>query len=100
MFLNGSQWFTVNYPNAGKVMMEMFKNQPKYLINAKKQSIVSKEFSFDNMTKKFEDILNNYLPTFEEQPQAVKLQLPKLKKVDSTTTTKKLDIKLPNLKKV
>ena len=36
----------------------------------------------------------------EEQPQEVKLQLPKLKKVDATKTTEKLDIKLPGLKKV
>ena len=96
MFLEGTQWFTVNYPNAGKVMMDMFKNQPKYLINAKKQSIESKEFSLDNMTKKFEEIINKY---YKEQSQEVKLQLPKLKKVDSTTT-EKLDIKLPSLKKV
>ena len=77
-------------------MMDMFKNQPKYLINAKKQSIESKEFSLDNMTKKFEEIINKY---YKEQSQEVKLQLPKLKKVDSTTT-EKLDIKLPSLKKV
>jgi hypothetical protein len=105
MHLQGSQWFTVNYPNAGKVMFDVFKNQPKYLINAKKQSIVSKTFSLDNMTKKFDEIINtihldawkNY---YEEQPQEVKLQLPKLKKVDATKTTEKLDIKLPGLKKV
>lgn len=96
MFLEGSQWFTVNYPNSGKVMMDIFKNQPKYLINAKKQSIVSKTFSLDNMTKKFGEIINSV----EEQPQAVELKLPKLKKVDTTQTTEKLDIKLPGLKKV
>jgi len=96
MFLEGSQWFTVNYPNSGKVMMDIFKNQPKYLINAKKQSIVSKTFSLDNMTKKFDEIINSV----EEQPQAVELKLPKLKKVDATKTTEKLDIKLPGLKKV
>ena len=96
MFLDGSQWFTVNYPNSGKVMMDIFKNQPKYLINAKKQSIVSKTFSLDNMTKKFGEIINSV----EEQPQAVELKLPKLKKVDATKTTEKLDIKLPGLKKV
>lgn len=105
MFLEGSQWFTVNYPNAGKVMMDIFKNQPKYLINAKKQSIVSKTFSLDNMTKKFDEIINTihldaWREYYEEQPQEVKLQLPKLKKVDATKTTEKLDIKLPGLKKV
>jgi glycosyltransferase involved in cell wall biosynthesis len=105
MFLEGSQWFTVNYPNAGKVMMNIFKNQPKYLINAKKQSIVSKTFSLDNMTKKFDEIINTihldaWREYYEEQPQEVKLQLPKLKKVDATKTTEKLDIKLPGLKKV
>jgi glycosyltransferase involved in cell wall biosynthesis len=98
MFVDGAKWFTVNYPNVGKVMMEVFKHQPKYLIKAKKQSMRSKNFSLDNMTKKFEEILDKYLPEFEEQPQQVNLKLPKLKKVDVNSNN--LDIKLPNLVKI
>ena len=46
---------------------------------------------------KFNRILDNYLPEFEEQPQAVDLKLPKLKKVSSE---KPAEIELPKLKKV
>ena len=50
-----------------------------------------------NSGKEFENILNKHLPNFEEQPQAVNLKLPKLKKVGQTAPSK---IKLPKLKKV
>ena len=50
------------------------------------------------MTKKFEEILNKYLPNFEDQPQQVQLNLPKLKKVSKTEEPPKLE--LPKLKKV
>ena len=36
------------------------------------------KFSMKAMTKKFESILDKYLPEFEEQPQKVELKLPKL----------------------
>ena len=49
------------------------------------------------MTSKFSNILDKYLPTFEEQPQAVDLKLPKLKKVADKDKLPKL--KLPKLKK-
>ena len=98
MYVDKMQWFTVNYPNACRTMMEVFKNHAKYLIGAKKQSIRSKSFSLDNMTKKLEGILDKHLPKFEKQPQQVNLKLPKLKKVDNDKSS--LDIKLPNLKKV
>ena len=41
--------------------------------------------------------LDKYLPKFEEQPQAVNLKLPKLKKVGAAAPKK---IQLPKLKKV
>ena len=50
------------------------------------------------MTKKFGVILDNYLPKFEEQPQQVNLNLPKLKKVGNNNEPPKLN--LPKLKKV
>ena len=43
-----------------------------------------------------EEILDQYLPKFDEQPQQVKLNLPKLKKVE----TKPPKVELPKLKKV
>ena len=99
MFVEGMQWFTTNYPNACRVMMDVFKNYAKYLIGAKKQSLHSKSFSLENMTTELSQILDKYLPKFEEQPQQVNLKLPQLKKVEDNKPSG-LDIKLPKLTKV
>ena len=98
MLQENSQWFTVNYQYASKVMIDVFKNYKKYTLNAKKLAIVNKgKFSLAAMNKKFENILNKYLPKFEQQPQAVNLKLPKLKKVGESEPTK---MKLPKLKRI
>ena len=98
MLQENSQWFTVNYQYASKVMTDVFKNYKKYTLNAKKLAIVNKgKFSLAAMNKKFENILNKYLPKFEQQPQAVNLKLPKLKKVGESEPTK---MKLPKLKRI
>ena len=99
MYVEGMQWFTTNYPNACRVMMDVYKNYAKYLIGAKKQSLHSKSFSLENMTKELSRILDKYLPKFEEQPQQVNLTLPQLKKVEDSKPSG-LDIKLPKLTKV
>ena len=98
MLVDGAQWFTVNYQYASRIMQDMFKNYRKYSLNAKKLGKVNKsKFSLTNMKKQFESILNQNLPKFEEQPQAVNLKLPKLKKVGDSALKK---IQLPKLKKV
>ena len=98
LILKESQWFTVNYQYASRIMQDMFKNYRKYSLNAKKLGKVNKsKFSLTNMKKQFESILNQNLPKFEEQPQAVNLKLPKLKKVGDSALKK---IQLPKLKKV
>ena len=69
------------------------------MVKSKRLAIKNKtKFSLDAMTKKFEEILDKYLPKFEEQPQQVNLKLPKLKKVSSISEAPK--IQLPTLKKV
>jgi hypothetical protein len=99
MHVEGAQWFTVNYNYASKTLKEVYGNYSKYIIRAKRLAIKNQtKFSLDAMTKKFEEILDKYLPKFEEQPQQVKLDLPKLKKVSSTSESPK--IQLPKLKKV
>jgi len=98
MHIEGSQWFTVNYNYASKTLKDVFDNYSKYTVKAKKLSIVNQtKFSLDMMTKKFEEILDNHLPKFEEQPKQVKLNLPKLKRVSSGEPPK---LELPKLKKV
>ena len=99
MYVKGAQWFTVNYNYASKTLKNVFDNYSKYTVKAKKLAIVNQtKFSLDAMTKKFEGILDKYLPKFEEQPQQVKLNLPKLKKVGSVKENPKL--KLPKSKKI
>ena len=94
----GAKWFTVNYQYASKVLKDVHKNYRKYALNAKKLGMYNRvKFSMKAMTKKFESILDQYLPKFEEQPQQVKLNLPKLKKIGETKPQK---MKLPKLKKV
>jgi len=99
MHIDGTQWFTVNYNYAFKTLKEIFNNYNKYKLKGKKLAIINRsKFTLDNMTEKFEEILDKYLPKFEEQPKQVKLNLPKLKKVSSVSELPK--IKLPKLKKI
>jgi len=98
MLVDGAKWFTVNYQYASQVMKDVLKNNRKYVMMAKKQSMYNRvNFSMDKMTKEFGKILDKYLPSFKEQPQQVDLKLPKLKKVGGD---KPKEIKLPKLKKV
>jgi glycosyltransferase involved in cell wall biosynthesis len=98
MFVDGAQWFTVNYQYASQILMDVFKKNRTYMLKAKKQAMHNRvHFSMNKMTKDFGKILDKYLPKFEEQPQAVNLKLPKLKKVGNNEPSK---IKLPKLKKV
>ena len=93
--VDGAQWFTVNYQKASQTLRTIYRSYKKYTTNAKKLGIQNKsKFSLDAMTREFGVILDKYVPEFAEE---VKLQLPKLKKVDSTDVPK---IKLPKLKKV
>ena len=95
MYVQGSQWFTVNYQTVSTVMKDMFSSYKKYTLNAKKLGIINKsKFSLDAMTRELGKILDKYVPEF---PKEVKLELPKLKKVGSAELPK---IKLPKLKKV
>jgi len=98
MLNENAKWFTVNYQYASQIMMKVFKEYKNYTLPAKRLAIGNRSFSLKNMNKKFEEILNKYLPKFEEQPTQVNLKLPKLKKVEAKKEMPKL--KLPKLKKV
>ena len=93
IYVEGSQWFSVNYPVASNVIKDVYENYKKYVPNAKKLTFENKnKFSLNAMTKEFEKILDKYLPEFEQQ---VSLKLPQLKPTGKTTS----NIKLPKLKK-
>ena len=95
MYIQGSQWFTVNYQSVSSVMKGVFSSYKKYTLNAKKLGKVNKsKFSLNAMTRELGKMLDKYVPEF---PKEVKLELPKLNKVNETEAPK---IKLPKLKKV
>ena len=94
-FVEGSEWFTVDYRKASQTLRKIYRSYKKYGPNAKKLAIQnSKNFSLDTMTTELGKILDKYVPEF---PKEIKLQLPKLKKVGDSEPPK---IKLPKLKKV
>ena len=98
MLQQGAKWFGVNYQYAGQILLKVFKENRKYTLNAKKMAMFNRaNFSLDEMTKKFKNILDTHLPKFVEPPKAVDLKLPKLKKIGQAVPP---TISLPKLKKV
>ncbi len=94
-FVEGSEWFTVNYQKASQTLRKVYRSYKKYTANAKRLSLNnSKNFSLNRMTEEFGKILDRHVPEF---PKQVELKLPKLKKVSSEEPKK---LKLPKLKKV
>jgi glycosyltransferase involved in cell wall biosynthesis len=81
----GASWFNVNYQNAAEVLRKVYSKYSTYLSNSKKSvKEIETKWSFDAMTKNFDEYLTQYLPKFAEK---ISLNLPQLKK-------------LPTLKKV
>ena len=89
-----SQWFNVNETQAYKAMNHCFSNYDeikKKALNLMKINI--EKFTLNKMTEKLDEIIS---PIIDKVPSQVGLNLPKLKKVDSSDKPK---IKLPKLKK-
>jgi glycosyltransferase involved in cell wall biosynthesis len=94
----GSQWFYVNYKNAGRILRDVYKSYKSYTDGARKQAYLSRtEFSIEKMNALFINILDKYIKV-EQAPVHTKLNLPKLKKIDDASAPPKLS--LPKLKKV
>ena len=93
--LEQAQWFNVNTDIASKAMKDMYKNYRKYIDQSRKQTKFLKEnFSQEKMTK----IIKQYMDKVNVVSN-IPLQLPKLKKINTTTTTEPPKLKLPKLKK-
>ena len=81
----GSNWFTVDYQEAAKTLDKIYTNYGKYLQSSKRSvREFNVRWSYDSMHKKFQTMLDTYLPKFAER---MKINLPQLKS-------------LPKLKKV
>ena len=92
--LKESQWFTVNYAYASKILQDVMTNYKKYTETSRKQSQHIKDnFSFKKMGELFCKYVDSGLTLV---PQQMQVKLPKLKKVGATTPK----IKLPKLKKI
>lgn len=78
------QWFSVNYQYAGQVMKDCFENYDKYLEKSRKSSkYVKDNFSIEKMTESFLEILEKNFNFVENNSETPKLQikLPQLKKL-------------------
>ena len=91
-YVEGSQWFTVNYQKASQTLRKVYRSYKKYTANAVRLGTRNQRiFSLEAMTIELGNLLDKYVPEF---PKEVELKLPKLKKVDAPK------IELPKLKKV
>ena len=99
-FVEGSEWFTVNYKKASDTFRKIYRSYKKYTPNSKRLGVHNyKTFSLENMTKELGVLLDRYVPEF---PKQVKLELPKLNKVegDKVAAKRPPKLELPKLKKV
>jgi len=87
--IKDSQWFSVDLGQVGHYLKDVFENYKKYTDGAKRQAYKSKtEFSWDKMKEKIGQILEGNVPEFPQQvqlklPSLSKIQLPKLKKIET-----------------
>ena len=90
MILQESQWFSVDHGYVGHFFNDIFSNYKDWKVKGKRQGYYSRtDFSFAQMVKQLEEILGKNIP---ELPKKVDLKLPKLKKIEMP--------KKPTLKKV
>jgi glycosyltransferase involved in cell wall biosynthesis len=74
MLLAESSWFTVDYKKAADVLVDVYKNNKKYLDGAKKQAYRSRtEFSLEKMGEKLLNLLEEKAP--------ITFKLPTLKRI-------------------
>ena len=101
MLIPESGWFAPNPVEIHHYFKDVFENYKIYQEKGRRQGYKSRtEFSFKKMKEKVGELFEQYIPVIAQQSQLTlpKLNLPKLKKVDSTPELPKL--KLPKLKKI
>lgn len=82
IIIKESKWFSVDNNMAAQAMVEVF---TKYDVWKKKAKILAKKnkenFNYKKIRNDFWKLLETYVPEFEEPAKAMKLNLPKLKKI-------------------
>jgi len=80
MILQESQWFNVDTVKVKSYLKYMFEKYDMFLEKAKRQAYYSKtNYSWEKMQETLDNLLTTYLPEF---PKEIKLNLPKLNKVN------------------
>jgi hypothetical protein len=80
MILKESQWFSVDHGAVGHYLKDVFENYKKYANGAKRQAFKNKnDFSWDKMKEKVGELFTQYIP---DLPKKVELKLPTLKKIE------------------
>lgn len=90
MLLKEAQWFRANLGDVKFLMEDTFKNYKDWVTKAKRQTNISKkEFSFEKMKEKLDEILDISLPIL---PKKIELKLPGMDKIKmpQKTTLKKV----------
>lgn len=79
VILKESMWFYIDYNQAANAMYSVFKDYrgAKHMCGPQKD--FAKQFSLNNMHKEFKRVFDTQIPEF---PSEIKLQLPKLKKIE------------------
>jgi len=79
MILKESQWFSVDHGAVGHYLKDVFENYKKYTEGAKRQAFKNKkDFNWDSMKSKLDELFIEYIP---DLPKKVELKLPNLKKI-------------------
>lgn len=79
MLIEGSQWFSADHNHIGHFMIDLQKNYKDWKVKGKRQGYYSRSnFSFERMSTQLKEILTKSIP---ELPKKVELKLPQLKKV-------------------
>ena len=79
MILKDAQWFSVDHGNMGHYLKDVFENYKKYTNGAKRQAYYSKNnFSWGAMKNKVDELFTQCIP---DLPKKIELKLPNLKKI-------------------
>ena len=79
MILKESQWFSVDHGAIGHYLKDVFENYKKYTDGAKRQAFKNKkEFSWEAMKNKVNELFTQHIP---DLPKKIEFKLPDLKKI-------------------
>ena len=80
MILKESQWFSVDHGAIGHYLKDVYENYKSYKEKANRQAYISRSnFNWDKMKDKTNEIFTQYIP---DLPKKVEIKLPTLKKIE------------------